>query len=159
MLKQKGVFTKAVLSLTLILYFCVGLLYAKEGSPAASMQYGKTLLQKGQKLSYRQVADSAYLAFSEAATIFKGKSPSNYMLARIGIAEALLQMKATFTCYQQMKEDELFLKKIVNPSSEAYRKFYRLKGELHFNNREVENALAAWYQARRLTIKKFGKNS
>ncbi|MFC5269749.1 CHAT domain-containing protein [Adhaeribacter terreus] len=132
---------------------------ANAALPSKEVQKGKTLLVQGEKLIQRLAADSAYLAFSEAATLLKDKSPSDYMLARIGLATSLLQMKATFTCYQQMQEDERFLMKHVKPTDEAYSQFYRLKGELHFSNREVENALAAWYQARRLTIKKHGKNS
>ncbi|MBK0402370.1 CHAT domain-containing protein [Adhaeribacter sp. BT258] len=159
MFKQKYFSAGLIKKLILALVFCGSILPANATLPAKKVQNGKTLLLQGQKLIHRLAADSAYLAFSDAANLLKDKSPSDYMQARIGQASALLQMKATFTCYQQMQEDEQYLKQHIKPTDEAYSQFYRLKGELHFSNREVENALAAWYQARRLTVKKYGKNS
>jgi CHAT domain-containing protein len=118
---------------------------------------GKKLLLQGQQLNRRYLADSAYLAFSKAISTFRGQDPSDYIMARLGQAEALLQMKAIFTCYQHLQEDEAFLKKHFKPYSEEFRQFYRLKGEMHFQNREVEKALAAWYQARKIALKLHGK--
>jgi CHAT domain-containing protein len=149
------IFSRAIIGFCLLL--CI--LIVPQATKANTLETGKTLLLQGKNLNRRYVPDSAYLAYSKAVAIFKDKSPSGYISARIGQAEALLQMKAIFNCYQQLREDELFLKKHFKPLSEEFRLFYRLKGEMHFQNREVENALAAWYMSRQIAMKQHGLKS
>jgi len=150
-------FVQGILLMGIIFFFLLPPVKANQ-SPN-DLQYGKTLLKKGQKLNQHRQPDQAYLACTEAVRLLKQSSPEDYMLARLGQADALLQMSAVFCCFKQMQEDEAYLKKHFKPSDKIYVRFNQLKGELHFTNREVEEALEVWHKARKLALKHYGPNS
>ncbi|HSI89584.1 MAG TPA: CHAT domain-containing protein, partial [Adhaeribacter sp.] len=117
------------------------------------------LLELAKKQKMRLATDSAYLSYSQAAALFKGKDPAQYTRARLELVSVLLEMKAYNNARHNLKQDLVFIKRNFKPVSNEMWQYYLLLGELQFQQKEIENTFGSWHRARNIAEQLHGTES